>query len=109
MNQQKSKKQKQNGDNGTVRGNPSIDLPEWLQEFTENLVDESVPAHRDAPASSSREAVSETRQKVVSGKHIIFHFLPEGPKLRHLHEDQDYKGSLQKTHWRSSTLCRKVK
>ena len=60
-----------NGDNETVRWNPLRDLPEWLKEFTENLVDESVPAHGDAPASSSRESASESRGKVVSGKHSI--------------------------------------
>ena len=30
-------------------------------------MDESVPAHRDAPANSSRESASEPRVKVVSG------------------------------------------
>ena len=58
-------------------------------------MDESVPAHRDAPASSSRESASEPRGKVVSGKHSIFtHFPKEGTKLRHLQEDQDNKGWL---------------
>ena len=45
------------------------DLPEWLEEFKENLVDESVPGHGHTPASSSREPASEQRAKVVSGKH----------------------------------------
>ena len=53
------------------------DLPEWFEEFTENLVDESVPAHRDAPASSSRESASEPRGKVVSGKHSTFTHFPK--------------------------------
>ena len=56
-----------NEDNETVRRNPLRGLPEWLEDFAENLVDESVPAHRDAPASSSRELASEPRVKVVSG------------------------------------------
>ena len=56
MNQQKSKKSNKNEDE-TVRGKPLRYLPEWLEEFTENLLDESVPAHRDAPASSSRDSV----------------------------------------------------
>ena len=43
----------------TARGDLLRDLPEWLEEFTENLVDERVPAHKDAPASSSRESASE--------------------------------------------------
>ena len=38
-------------DNG-VRGDPLRDLPEWLEEFKENLVDDSVPEHRDASSSS---------------------------------------------------------
>ena len=62
-------------------------------------MDESVPLHRDAPASSSRELSLEPQGKVVSGKPSISFSLPEGPKLRHLPEDQYNKGSLQKTHW----------
>ena len=72
MNQQKPKKTNKNGDNETVRGNPLRDLPEWFEEFTENLLDGRVPAHRDAPASSSHEAVSEPGGKVVSGKSTVF-------------------------------------
>ena len=34
--------------------------------------------------------------------------VPKRPKLRHMLENQNDKGSLQKTHWRSSTLSRKV-
>ena len=34
-------------------------------------MNESVPAHRVAPASSSRESASEPRGKVLSGKHIF--------------------------------------
>ena len=47
------------------RGNPlfadlgraplSSEIPEWLQEFRENLVDERVPERRDSHASSSHE------------------------------------------------------
>ena len=53
------------------------DLPEWLEEITEHLVDESVPAHRDAPASSSRESASEPLGKVVSGKHHVSTHFPK--------------------------------
>ena len=31
------------------------EIPEWLQEFRENLVDDRVPQHRDSHASSSHE------------------------------------------------------
>ena len=38
------------------RGDPLCsDIPEWLQEFTENLVDCTVPERRDSHASSSHE------------------------------------------------------
>ena len=72
-----TKNTNKNGDNETVRGNPLRDLPEWLEEFTENLVDERVPVHWDAPASSSRESVSEPRVKVASGKHSIYTHFPK--------------------------------
>ena len=58
-------------------GDPLRDLPEWLEQLTENLVDESVPEHRDALASSSREAASEPRGKVVSGTHSIYTHFPK--------------------------------
>ena len=83
--------------------------PNGWEEFKENLVDESVPEHRDAPASSSRESASELRGKVVSGKTQYFISLPEGPELRHMQEHQDYKGTLQKTHWHSHTSCGKLR
>ena len=67
----------ENEDNETVRRNPLRDLPEWLEEMSENLVDESVPAHSDAFASSSRKSAAEPRGKVVSGKHSIFTHFPK--------------------------------
>ena len=44
-----------NEDHEQVRGSPYADIPEWLQEFRENFVDERVREHRDSHASSSRE------------------------------------------------------
>ena len=38
---------------------------------------------------------------MVSGKHSIFTHFPKDRKLRYLLENQDYEGSLQKTHWSS--------
>ena len=41
-------KPKKNENHEQVRGDPYYsDIPEWLQEFRENLVDERVPEHRD--------------------------------------------------------------
>ena len=48
-------KTNKNKDHEQVRGSPYSDIPEWLQEFRENLVDERVPEHRDSHASSSHE------------------------------------------------------
>ena len=75
MDQQKPKNQKHD-DNVDVQGNLSHDLPEWLLEITGNLVDESVPEHRDG-SSSSHELPPEPRAKVVSGKHSIFTHFPK--------------------------------
>ena len=66
----------ENDDNEEVRGNSSHGFPEWLEEFKENFVEESVPEHRSA-SSSSHELPSEPRAKVVSGKHSIFTHFPK--------------------------------
>ena len=42
-------KTNKNEDSELARGDLLSDLPEWLQEFRENLVEERVPEHR-APA-----------------------------------------------------------
>ena len=47
-------------------------LPEWLGEFTEHLVEKRVPASRDTPESSSHESDPEPLRKVVTGKHSIY-------------------------------------
>ena len=47
--------------------------------------------------SSSHEPSSEPLRRVVIDNHNIHTSFPEGPKLRDLPEDQNYKGSLQKT------------
>ena len=101
---QQKPKTNHNGDDETVRRNPLRDLPE---EFWDNLVDESVPARWDAPASSFSWISFRAARKSGIGQAQYLYSLPEGPKLRHLHEDQDHQGSLQKTHWRSRTSSRK--
>ena len=65
------------------------DLPHWLQDFRENLIDESVPAeprrnpdpgHRDT-ASSFHELPMESRAKVEpgSGEHSVYTHFPKDP------------------------------
>ena len=56
MNQPKSQNQNKNENHEQVRSDPYYsDLPEWLQELRENLVDDRVPERRDSHASSSHE------------------------------------------------------
>ena len=50
----KSPKPNKNEDPDLERGDLlHSEIPEWLQEFRENLVDDRVPEHRDSHASSS--------------------------------------------------------
>ena len=67
----KTEKTKKNEDTEPARRNPLHDLPEWSEEFTDNLVDERVPEHTDATASSSHKSALEPLRKMVSGKHCI--------------------------------------
>ena len=55
------------------------DIPEWLQEFKENLVDERVPEQRDSHAGSSRESSlkpTPTRSADL-GKHSVDTHFPK--------------------------------
>ena len=75
------------------RGDPLYsEIPEWLQEFREKLVDNGVPDHRDSHASSSHEVSLETTSKRsedwVSTEFILISLKTEiarsvrGPKLQ---------------------------
>ena len=62
------------------RGDPChSDIPEWLQEFGENLVDDRVPEHRDTHASSSHEASLEPtiKRREDLGKHSVCTHFPK--------------------------------
>ena len=55
------------------------DIPEWLQEFRENLVDDRVPECRDSHTSSSHEPSLEptsTRSEDL-GKHSVYTHFPK--------------------------------
>ena len=55
------------------------DIPEWLQELRENLVDDRVPERRDSHASSSHEPslVPMPTRSVDLGKHSDYTHFPE--------------------------------
>ena len=64
------------------RGNPCGDseIPEWLQEFRENLVDDEIPLQEGSHASTSHEVSLEptTKRREDLGKHNVHtHFLKE--------------------------------
>ena len=61
-----------------LRESPLRDLPEWFEEiYGKSCGRLCSSAHRDAPASFSRESASEPRRKVVSGKHSFFTRFPK--------------------------------
>ena len=69
-NENPNKKDDEELQSGELRG-----VPDWLQEFKDGLVDESVPEHRHA-SSSSHESPVEPRAKVVPCDHNIFTHFP---------------------------------
>ena len=64
-------------DNNRASGDRLRDLPQWLEEFTENLDDTEVPA----PAHISHDSDSERPTKVVSKlrKHSVYTHFPKDP------------------------------
>ena len=78
---QANKSPKTNKKETTIeRGDPLYsEIPEWLQEFSENLVDDEIPAHGDSQASSSHKASLEPIFKRCEdfGKHSVYTHVPE--------------------------------
>ena len=62
------------------RGNPlHSEIPEWLQEFRGNLVDDEIPLQGGSHASSSHEASLEpaTKRRDDLGKHSVYTHFPK--------------------------------
>ena len=61
------------------RGDPLCsDIPEWLQEFRENLLDDGVPERRDSHASSHEPSLERTPARSVDlGKHSVYNHFPK--------------------------------
>ena len=80
-------------------GNPLYsEIPEWLQEFREILVDDEIPVHGNSHASSSCEVPLEPilKRREDLGKHSGYTHLPndrnceickKGPKLQGPHAE----------------------
>ena len=81
---QANKIQKPNKKETTIeRGNPlcsdDSEIPEWLQEFRENLVDDEIPLQGGSHASSSHEVSLEptTKRREDLGKHNVHTHSPK--------------------------------
>ena len=62
------------------RGNPLCsEIPEWLQEFRENLVDDEIPLQGSSHASSSHEVSLEPtiKRREDLGKHSVYAHFPK--------------------------------
>ena len=96
---QANKNPKTNKKETTIeRGNPLCsddpEIPEWLQEFRENLVDDEIPLQGGSHASSSHEAslepTTKRREDLVNIMFILISLRTEiersasGPKLQGL-------------------------
>ena len=74
----KDTKTNKNEDHDLERGDLlNSDIPEWLQKFRENLVDDEIPEHGDSHASSSHEPSLEPMRSVDLGKHSVFSHFPK--------------------------------
>ena len=62
------------------RGNSlNSEIPEWLQEFRENVVDDEIPVQGGSHASSSHEAPLEPtpKRRKDLGKHSVYSHFPK--------------------------------
>ena len=91
-------KQKSNDVIDRVRRSPLRDLPQWCEEFSDNLPDEEASASNAAPARISRDPLhQEPSIKTGIREARPFHLLTfRNPKFRSTQENQDHKGSCRK-------------
>ena len=90
--------QKSHGKSEEVQRDISHELPGWLQEFRENLVDESTSTEPWGNQSKEVKTLPshlmnfhwsrEQKWNPVRVRTVNMHALPEGPKLRYLLEEQ---------------------
>ena len=76
---QKEPKREQGDPLFTDSGRASSEIPEWLQEFREILVDDEIPEHGDSHASSSHEASLEPilKRREDLSKHSVYTHFPK--------------------------------
>ena len=78
VNQPKPQNPNKNENHEQKRENPyHSNIPEWLQDFRENLVDDRVPERTDSHASSSHESSLELMRSADLGKHSVYTHFPK--------------------------------
>ena len=90
---QANKTQKTNKNETTIeRSNPlESEIPEWLQEFREILVDDEIPVHGDSHASSSHEVSLEPafKRREDLGKHSVYTHFPKDRNCEICHKTKN--------------------
>ena len=90
-------------DNSRDADDPLGDLPEWLEEFTDNPEDTEVPAS----ANTSHDSDSGRPAKVAARKHGSYSHFPEDRNCEVCLRTKMSRAVCRKAHWRSSTSSRK--
>ena len=70
-------------------------------------MDDEIPLQGGPHASSSHEASLEptTKRREDLGKHSVYTHFPKNRNCEICKRTKNYKGSVQKTQWRSRTSC----
>ena len=101
----KTAKPKKNENHEQVREDPYYsDIPEWLQDVRENLVDDTVPERRDTHASTSHELSLEPTRSVELGKHSVYTHFPKARAVR----GPKSQGPRAEDVWAESYLLQKI-
>ena len=81
------------------------EIPEWLQEFKENLVDDEISLQGGSHASSSHEASLEptTKRREDLGKHNIHTHFPKDRNCEICKRTTITRAPCRRTQWRSRT------
>ena len=110
-----TKFQKQNKKETTIeRGDLCDDpeIPEWLQEFSENLVDHEIPLQGGSHASSSHEVSLEPTTKETWRIWVSIMFMTHFPEDRNCEICKRTKNTraapCRRTQWRSRTSSCKL-
>ena len=100
----KNPKPNKNKDHERVRRDPChSDIPEWLQECRENLVDDRVPEHRDSLASSSHvPSLERTPARSADlGKQSVYTHFPKDRNCEICHKSSQWRLWISK----QSSIC----